>query len=195
MSADKCTIIHKVLTPFFNLDINMYTLICATHRPENKTLGVMRSYQQILEKKGIQVVDLDMGKLPASFISSDGFGKRTDAVDQLVKESLNKSDKMVVIAPEYNGSFPGIFKTFIDALNPAEFRGKKVALVGVASGRAGNLRGLDHLTDIFHHLQVEVLSFKVPISRLEEMMDENDRIVDAETLKALEKQAEMLIEF
>jgi len=173
----------------------MYTLICATHRPENKTLGVLRSYQQILENKGINAVELDMGDLPNSFISSDGFGKRTDVVDQLIKNTLNKSDKMVVVAPEYNGSFPGIFKTFIDALNPAEFRGKKVALVGVASGRAGNLRGLDHLTDIFHHLQVEVLSFKVPISKLEEMMDEKDRIVDAEILKALEKQAEMLINF
>jgi NAD(P)H-dependent FMN reductase len=173
----------------------MYTLICATHRPGNKTLGVLRSYRNIIEKKGISVVELDMSDLPDSFISSDGFGKRTEAVDKLISEKLSQSEKLVIVAPEYNGSFPGIFKTFIDAVDPKIFRGKKAALVGVASGRAGNLRGLDHLTDIMHHLQVEVLSLKVPISKLEEMLDENGAVANAEILDALNKQAQMLIDF
>jgi NAD(P)H-dependent FMN reductase len=173
----------------------MYTLICATHRPGNKTLGVLRSYRNIIEKKGISVVELDMSDLPDSFISSDGFGKRTEAVDKLIADKLINAEKLVIVAPEYNGSFPGIFKTFIDALDPKVFRGKKAALVGVASGRAGNLRGLDHLTDILHHLQVEVLSFKVPISKLDEMLDENGAVANEEILEALKRQAEMLINF
>lgn len=173
----------------------MYTLICATHRPENKTLGVLRSYQNIIEKQGISVVELDMGELPDSFISSDGFGKRTEAVDKLIADKLMDAEKLVIVAPEYNGSFPGIFKTFIDAVSPKVFRGKKAALVGVASGRAGNLRGLDHLTDILHHLQVEVLSFKVPISKLDEMLDEKGALANEEMLEALKRQAEMLINF
>ena len=173
----------------------MYTLICATHRPGNKTLGVLRSYRNIIEKKGISVVELDMSDLPDSFISSDGFGKRTEAVDKLIADKLINAEKLVIVAPEYNGSFPGIFKTFIDAVNPKIFHGKKAALVGVASGRAGNLRGLDHLTDILHHLQVEVLSFKVPISKLDEMLDENGAVANEEILEALNRQAEMLINF
>lgn len=173
----------------------MYTLICATHRPGNKTLGVLRSYRNIIEKKGISVVELDMSDLPDSFISSDGFGKRTEAVDKLIADKLINAEKLVIVAPEYNGSFPGIFKTFIDAVNPKIFHGKKTALVGVASGRAGNLRGLDHLTDILHHLQVEVLSFKVPISKLDEMLDENGAVANEEILEALKRQAEMLINF
>lgn len=173
----------------------MYTLICATHRPGNKTLGVLRSYRNIIEKKGISVVELDMSDLPDSFISSDGFGKRTEAVDKLIADKLINAEKLVIVAPEYNGSFPGIFKTFIDAVNPKIFHGKKAALVGVASGRAGNLRGLDHLTDILHHLQVEVLSLKVPISKLDEMLDENGAVANVEILAALNKQAEMLINF
>lgn len=173
----------------------MYTLICATHRPGNKTLGVLRSYRNIIEKKGISVVELDMSDLPDSFISSDGFGKRTEAVDKLIADKLINAEKLVIVAPEYNGSFPGIFKTFIDAVNPKIFHGKKAALVGVASGRAGNLRGLDHLTDILHHLQVEVLSLKVPISKLDEMLDENGAVANAEILEALNRQAEMLINF
>lgn len=173
----------------------MYTLICATHRPENKTRGVLRSYQHIFEQKGIHVTELDMGDLPDSFISSDGFGKQTEAVEKLIAEKLRPAEKLIIVAPEYNGSFPGILKTFIDAISPKEFRGKKAALVGVASGRAGNLRGLDHLTDILHHLQVEVLSFKVPISKLEEMLDADGGVANPEILEALDRQAEMLIKF
>jgi NAD(P)H-dependent FMN reductase len=47
---------------------------------------------------------------------------------------------------------PGSLKLFIDACSVREykqnFKGKKAALVGIASGRAGNLRGMDHLTGV-----------------------------------------------
>lgn len=175
--------------------MNRYTLICATNRPENKTLGVLHTYKKLLQKHNIEVNVMEMQNLPPDFIVNDSYGKRSEAVEKMISEHLRGINKLVIIAPEYNGSFPGIFKTFIDAVHPKEFYGKKAALVGVASGRAGNLRGLDHLTDVFHHLQIEVLSLKVPISKLNELIDENHQIEDKETIDILNSQIERFISF
>ena len=44
--------------------------------------------------------------------------------------------------------------------------------MGLASGRAGNVRGLDHLTGIFHYLGSEVYSKKVYLSQINQSLSE-----------------------
>lgn len=73
--------------------------------------------------------------------------------------------------------------------------GKKVALVGVSSGRSGNIRGIDHLTNIFHYLNLEVLPYKLPISRTNELVNENREIIDEGTIKAFNHQIDKLLGF
>ncbi|MBK9354564.1 MAG: hypothetical protein IPN09_11540 [Bacteroidetes bacterium] len=68
--------------------------------------------------------------------------------------------------PEYNGSFLWCFKTFIDASNIAHVFTIKSLHGGVAAGRAGNLRGMEHLTNIFNHMKINVLHLKIPISEV-----------------------------
>ena len=173
----------------------MITLVCGTNRPGNKTLGVLHTYKEMLERRGEKVATLEMSELPHDFSIEESFGKRTQKVEDILAKKIRPAVKLVFITPEYNGSYPGILKIFFDGIHPREFHGKKAALVGVASGRAGNLRGMDHLTDVLHHLQVEVLSYKVPISRLDEMVDDNDRIIDAEVLSNLNTQIDRFMRF
>ena len=73
--------------------------------------------------------------------------------------------------------------------------GKKAALVGIATGRAGNLRGMDHMAGVLNHVGIVVMPDKMPISRIEELMDDDGEITDAATLALLEKHARALIEF
>ena len=173
----------------------MVTLINATHRPQNLTLAVVKAYEALLQERGMTTLLMGMDQLPADFLQTDGFGKRSNEVERLLETYLDPSERLVIVAPEYNGSFPGIFKAFIDGVEPVRWQGKKAALVGVASGRAGNLRGMDHLTDVLHHLGVEVLSSKVPISRVNALLNESGHLVDQATLKVLERQAERLLRF
>ena len=80
------------------------------------------------------------------------------------------------VIPEYNGSFPGIFKAFIDASDiRSSFHGKKVCLIGVSDGRAGNLRGMDHLTNICGHMKMNVLNLKIPISSVGSLIDTDEK--------------------
>lgn len=172
----------------------MITVICATHRPRNQTMQVVKKYRDILMELGQDTEVFELDELPDEFLLQNTFGKEDHGLNGIIAAKISPAEKLVIISPEYNGSYPGLFKAFLDAVPPRVWRGKKVAMVGVASGRAGNLRGMDHLTDVFHHLRSEVFSLKVPISRLDSLMT-NGELTDEITLQALRTQASEFTEF
>lgn len=172
----------------------MTTVICATHRPKNQTQQVVKKYAEILTELGETTRVFELDDLPDRFLHENSFGGQDHGLEDILDAMIVPAQKFVVVAPEYNGSYPGLFKAFLDVVPPRYWRGKKVALVGVASGRAGNLRGMDHLTDVFHHLRAEVFSLKVPISRLESLMSEG-QLIDEATIMVLRQQATEFLNF
>ena len=86
-------------------------------------------------------------------------------------------------------------KSFFDAIPPDTNRGKKVALVGVSSGRAGNLRGMEHLTGVLHYLSMQVMPNKLPISRLLASGAQGVTLDDKDLLQAMEKHVNELLAF
>jgi chromate reductase len=166
----------------------MITIVSGTNRPNSSTYKIASKYLQLIEKQGVTAKLLSLGQLPLDIAVADMYGKRSALFQQILNEFIVPTQKIVIVVPEYNGSFPGILKTFIDAMHPDLIRGKKIALVGVSSGRAGNLRGMDHLTGIFHYLGLHVLPDKLPLSRVLTLFDEKGNLNDEYTLKMLEKQ-------
>ncbi|MES2138357.1 MAG: NADPH-dependent FMN reductase [Bacteroidota bacterium] len=167
----------------------MITIISATNRPDSNSLKIAQLYSQLIEKQGVRSEILSLEKVPVDIAFSELFSRRSDKFQELLDKYIIPSQKYVIIAPEYNGSFPGILKTFIDAMHPELLRGKKVALIGVSSGRAGNLRGMDHLTGILHYLGLHVHPNKLPISSVLSLLDDNGNLKDENTIKVLEKHA------
>ena len=170
----------------------MITIISATNRPNSNTFKVSKKYAQLLEKQGLTCKLLTLEQVPMDIAFNEVFNKRSESFQQLLEEYIIPVQKFVIIAPEYNGSFPGILKIFLDAIHPDLNRGKKVALAGVASGRAGNLRGMDHLTGILNYLGMHVHPNKLPISSVLTLMNAEGELVEENTLKVIEKQ---LVEF
>src|SRR5690606_14800672 len=77
--------------------------------------------------------------------------ERGEALVETEQRYLIPADKFVFIMPEYNGSFPGILKLMMDNSDIRKcWWYKKAMLAGLADGRAGNLRGLDHMTNILN---------------------------------------------
>lgn len=173
----------------------MITVICATNREENHTSVVAEFYVELLKEKKQEVRYLSLEDLPEDCAFNNNiFGKKNEEFTGIVEKFIARSPKLVIVAPEYNGSIPGVLKVFIDGIEPKLFEGKKAALVGVASGRSGNVRGMDHLTNILNYLEVQILPFKVPVSRVLNIIS-GGVIKDEETRKTLEKQAEKFIKF
>lgn len=174
---------------------HMITIICGTHRPKNITRKIVDKYCELLLAEGEEVKVFDLEDLPRDFVFEDSFGKRSPQTENLIHEKLVPATKLVFITPEYNGSYPGVLKAFLDGVKPKMWKGKKAALVGVASGRAGNIRGMDHLTHVLHHLRMEVFSHKVPISKVDGLLNEAGELTDAETIGVLSQQVKEFIDY
>ena len=86
---------------------------------------------------------------------------------------------------------------FFDALSVRKygesFKGKKVALIGVSAGRAGNLRGMEHLTGFLNYLGMIVYPDKLPISNIEQQLEGDN--LNEETRNAMENWTNGLKEF
>lgn len=165
----------------------MITIISATNRPNSSTYKVAFEYAQLLEKQGVNYKLLSLEQLPQDVAFNEVFSRRSDNFQQLLNEFIIPAQKFVFVVPEYNGSFPGILKVFLDAVHPDTNRGKKAGLVGVSSGRAGNLRGMEHLTGVLNYLGIHVHPNKLPVSMVSNLLDDAGRIKDGLTLKVLEK--------
>ncbi|MEZ5047433.1 MAG: NAD(P)H-dependent oxidoreductase [Chitinophagaceae bacterium] len=165
----------------------MITIISATNRKGSNTLKVSKAYQQIFEQLGSK----------ASIFSLEDFKSmyRDEMFMAMEKSILIPSQKFVFIMPEYNGSFPGIFKLMIDNSDiTACWNHKKVMLVGVANGRAGNLRGIDNMTNMCHYIKMEVMPNKLPISNISQEISEEGFISES-TRQMVEQQIEQFIKF
>jgi NAD(P)H-dependent FMN reductase len=142
-----------------------------------------------------------MANLPAELMTTAVYEQINfpESLEKLQDEYMIPASKFIWILPEYNGSFPGVLKFFIDVLSvrqaEATFRNKKSMLIGVATGRSGNIRGMDHFTSILIHLRSIVFPRLLPVSRIGELMDENGNIIHEPTLRALDDHIREFIAF
>ena len=173
----------------------MITIISSTNRKNSVSLKLAHLYKTLLEEKGQDAEIIQLCELPSDFTATalyDQAGK--NEAFNTFREQMLAAKKMVFIVPEYNGSFPGVLKAFIDGLIfPHTFSDKKAALVGLSSGVQGAGLALSHLTDIFNYCGMHVLAQKPKLSRIEENLTENNLSELYHTL--LEEQIDKLIRF
>jgi len=165
-----------------------YTIIAGTNRNGSNTLKVAKQYQDMLIARGIQ----------AQLVSLEGIdlNEKGSYLSKLEEDVFIPTDKFIFILPEYNGSYPGSLKTMIDMTEIRKvWWGKKALLIGVSTGRAGNLRGMDHLTGALNYLKVTVHHNKLPISSVDKLLNDAGVITDITTLKAMEHQVEEFLAF
>lgn len=175
--------------------MNSVTIISATNRVDSNTEKIANHYLSVLKEKGFDVSILSLKDLPESFLNSDLYGKRSDNFQKIIDKYVENQTKFIFISPEYNGSFAGVLKVFLDAIPPKVWQDNKACLVGVSAGRAGNLRGLEHLTNILNYLKVNVYHNKLPISVVSNLLDSNGKLSDIETQKVIDFQLDGFLKF
>lgn len=106
----------------------MIKIIVGTNR-KNAISGIIaKIYQQLLDQHGAKGEIVSLADLPEDFVFTalyehNGKNKGFNNIHNQIKSG----DKFVFIVPEYNGSFPGILKSFIDGMTyPNSFSSKNV---------------------------------------------------------------------
>ncbi len=171
------------------------TIISGTNRKGSKTLQLALIYQKMLQDRGIAASLLSLEDLPPNMLEEELYGKRSDEFNLIIEKYIYSSSKFIFISPEYNGSYPGVLKVFLDAIHPKLWIDKRAALVGVSQGRAGNLRGMEQLIQVLNYLQMNVYHFHPPISLIDKVVDANGALISEETEKILNRQQEGFINF
>ncbi len=177
----------------------MITVISGTNRVGSNTLKIAKHYVQLLQKNSAEAEEirlLDLANIPLSYYENDTLAgdSQHPELRKIQEDFIIPADRFVFVIPEYNGSFPGVLKMFIDVCSVYMMKEsfkigtKKALLVGVASGRSGNLRGLEHFSGVLNYLNVIVLPNHLPISSVHKLMDSEGNVTDADTVKATEAQ-------
>ena len=165
----------------------MYTIISGSNRKDSASEKVAEVYRKLLKEQGISAQILTMEHLEVL--------ERTDQFLKVEREILIPTTQFIFIIPEYNGTFPGVLKAMIDNTDIEKvWYHKKALLTGVSGGRAGNLRGIDHLAASLNYLKVHVHYNKLPISQIEKIFNSEGQI-NGDTLKVIREQLEEFIHF
>lgn len=165
-----------------------YRIIVGTNRVGSNSKKVGNFYQEVLKSKGID----------AELVTLENFSLDPGSPSFLSFQELHLKpvNKFIFILPEYNGSYPGIFKSMIDITDIKScWPGKKALLVGVATGKGGNIRGMEHVTGVLNYLKVNILANKLPISTVDKLMDAEGNVVDPFTISSIDQQVDEFIYF
>ncbi len=171
------------------------SVICGTDRAGSNSAQVARAYISILDKKGIDNALLDLADIPKDLQSLGVYGTPGLELRKLVERHIDPYTKLVFILPEYNGSYPGIAKLFVDLVHPSHFHGKKVGLVGLSDGHSGNQRGLDHFATVLNYLRADVLWQKPKLSNIGERLQGSGHDLDEGSTRQLMDHADRLVAF
>ncbi|MCE7994415.1 MAG: NAD(P)H-dependent oxidoreductase [Roseivirga sp.] len=174
----------------------MITIVVGTNRKNSVSRQVADYYKSILDNKGATSQVVDLVDLPGDFPTSALYEENGNNSDfNTIREKVQSAEKLVFVVPEYNGSFPGVLKAFIDGLKyPEGLRDKKSALIGLSSGVQGGVFAMSHLTDIFNYLGMHVLALKPKLAGIEQNFSEG-KVTNNLYNQLLNDQAEKLISF
>jgi chromate reductase len=123
-------------------------VISGTNRPGSRSLQVAKIIQNLYQEEGetIGLIDLKTVDLPGS---KGEYGDSVPAAMKTEIDKINAADGLIVVVPEYNGSYPGALKYFIDHWKyPDSYEYRPICLVGLG-GTFGGLRPVEHLQGVF----------------------------------------------
>jgi NAD(P)H-dependent FMN reductase len=156
----------------------MIVLISGTNRPGSTTLKVARQAEAALKAAGAEVFFIDLQDLPAACASGAAYKAKPPELAPW-QEAVLKADGILSVIPEYNGSFPGIYKLFIDMLKfPESLVDVPAAFIGIASGEWGGLRPVEQAQMVFQYRHAHLFGRRVFLKNTRDVLEADGRIKD-----------------
>jgi len=114
-----------------------------------------------------------------------------------LRERIEQADAVFVVTPEYNGSIPGVLKNAIDWVSArhrgSSFQNKTVAVAGATTGQYGAIWAQQDLRRVLGIAGARVIEGELPVSRAEQVFDEEGRLSDPLVAERLRRHLETLV--
>lgn len=173
----------------------MIVLLIATNRPDSNTAKVASHVAEIYQAKGIPLRVVDLHHLPPEIFAPTSYAEKPASFAPF-QEAISQASGIVVVTPEYNGGFPGVFKYFIDMLKfPESFTGKPFAFVGLSAGIGGAVRPVEQFSALVTYLRGILYPGSVNMPGINGHLDESGHVKTPELVERLEKQADGFVKF
>ena len=167
----------------------MITVISGTNRPGSNTRKVAVQIKEMLDENGEDTSLLDLAELPPEIFSNTSYASKPGSFAAFQDQILN-TDGTLTVVPEYNGSFPGIVKYFIDMLRfPESLYELPAAFVGISAGGWGGVRAVEHLEMVFQYRHAHLFGRRCFIPNIGRVLDEDGRLKDPSVADRLRKTA------
>jgi len=158
----------------------MITIISGTNRPESNTRKVSDLVLEALTKNAEPTQLVDLSELPDELFASSSYASKPDSFAPL-QEAILSTDGILTVVPEYNGSFPGVLKYFIDMLRfPDSLYEKPAAFVGISAGPWGAVRAVEHIEMVFQYRHAHLFGRRCFIPGINQALGEAGRLIDRE---------------
>ena len=173
----------------------MITLVVGTNRPGSNARKVASQIEEIYRELKTPLKVLDLAHLPPEIFHPGSYEKKPPSFKPFA-DAILESSGLIVVTPEYNGSLPGVLKYFIDMLKfPESFEQRPVCFIGEAAGMWGALRPVEQLQMIFGYRNAYIYPERVFMPRINDLLDANGRLKDAELVERLRAQQKGFVEF
>ncbi|MGZ3745666.1 MAG: NADPH-dependent FMN reductase, partial [Pseudobdellovibrionaceae bacterium] len=152
----------------------MKYIISGTDRADSNSLKISKYIQSLYQEMGEEVGIIDLREIRKELLTGPHYGKDQPGSLQAEISKVEKSDGLIVVCPEYNGSMPGILKYYIDHLKfPECFEYRPVAFVGLG-GMFGGMRPVEHLQQVFGYRNAFIYPQRVFLINVFKVMKDGD---------------------
>ena len=158
----------SVITPPLNIPV-----IVGTTRKGRTSVHAARRISDLLNRRaGVSSDVIDIASLP---LPLDDAG---EAIKQpMFAAAMQKADGLVIVAPEYNHSFPGLLKHALDSCL-SEYIHKAVGVVGVSSGPFAGTRVVQSLLPVMRELGLVTIFWDINVALVGQVFAEDGRLLD-----------------
>lgn len=143
--------------------------------------------EEKIKIRGIDVTMIDLAEHPLPMMEEDNGRLRSPADDiSIIGTQLKEADAVILVSPEYHGSFSGVLKNALD-FYWAEFKKKPIGVVTTGSGRMGGINASTQMQHVVLSLGAYPLPTKLLVPEIQHAFNENNEPLRDDVVRNTER--------